>query len=126
MLSQSGCEFTEEEIAALTTRIQNAGTEVVEAKAGGGSATLSMGYAGARFCLSLVRALNGEDNVIECTYIEGPGDKARFFSQPVLLGRNGVEKVLNYGDLTAFEEAVLNGALDTLNSDISSGELFKE
>lgn len=27
---------------ALVTRIQNAGTEVVEAKAGGGSATLSM------------------------------------------------------------------------------------
>jgi len=126
LLSQSGCEFTEEETAALTTRIQNAGTEVVEAKAGGGSATLSMGYAGARFCLSLVRALNGEDNVVECTYIEGPGDKARFFAQPVLLGRNGVEKVLNYGDLTAFEEAKLDGALDTLNSDISSGELFKE
>jgi malate/lactate dehydrogenase len=28
--------------AALVSRIQNAGTEVVEAKAGGGSATLSM------------------------------------------------------------------------------------
>jgi len=126
LLSQSGCEFTEEETAALTTRIQNAGTEVVEANAGGGSATLSMGYAGARFCLSLVRALNGEDNVIECTYIEGPGDKARFFAQPVLLGRNGIAKVLNYGDLTAFEEAQLDGALDILNSDISSGELFKE
>jgi len=126
LLSQSGCEFTEEETAALTSRIQNAGTEVVKAKAGGGSATLSMGYAGARFCLSLVRALNGDDNVVECTYIEGPGDKARFFAQPVLLGRNGVEKILSYGDLTAFEEAQLDGALDTLNSDISSGELFKE
>jgi len=33
---------------------------------------------------------------------------------------------LNFGDLTAFEEAQLDGALDTLNSDISSGELFKE
>ena len=126
LLSQSGCEFTEEETAALTSRIQNAGTEVVKAKAGGGSATLSMGYAGARFCLSLVRALNGDDNVVECTYIEGPGDKARFFAQPVLLGKGGVEKVLSYGDLTSFEEAVLDGALDTLNSDISSGELFKE
>ena len=125
MLSQSGCKFTEEETAALTSRIQNAGTEVVKAKAGGGSATLSMGYAGARFCLSLVRALNGDDNVVECTYIEGHGDKARFFAQPVLLGRNGIEKILSYGDLTAFEEAQLDGALDTLNSDISSGELFK-
>ena len=125
LLSQSGCEFSEEETDALTTRIQNAGTEVVEAKAGGGSATLSMGYAGARFCLSLVRALNGEENVVECTYIEGTGDKARFFAQPVLLGRNGVEKILGYGDLTAFEKAKLDGALDTLKGDILSGELFK-
>ena len=126
LLSQSGCEFTEEETVALTKRIQNAGTEVVEAKAGGGSATLAMGYAGARFCLSLVRALNGEDNVVECTYVEGSGEKARFFAQPVLLGKGGVEKVLNYGDLTAFEESKLNDAIDTLKSDISSGELFKE
>ena len=126
LLSQSGSEFSTEETASLTERIQNAGTEVVEAKAGGGSATLSMSYAGARFCLSLVRALNGEENVVECTYIEGSGDKARFFAQPVLLGKNGVEKVLNYGDLTAFEESKLNDAIDTLKSDISSGELFKE
>ena len=35
--------FTDQEVADLTKRIQNAGTEVVEAKAGGGSATLSMG-----------------------------------------------------------------------------------
>ncbi len=39
-------EFTQEQIEQLTHRIQNAGTEVVEAKAGGGSATLSMAQAG--------------------------------------------------------------------------------
>ncbi len=44
LLSQiPGVSFTEQEAAELTKRIQNAGTEVVEAKAGGGSATLSMG-----------------------------------------------------------------------------------
>jgi len=38
LLSQvEGVEFTEQEIKDLTHRIQNAGTEVVEAKAGGGS-----------------------------------------------------------------------------------------
>jgi malate dehydrogenase len=57
LLSQiPGVSFTEQEVADLTKRIQNAGTEVVEAKAGGGSATLSMGQAAARFGLSLVRA----------------------------------------------------------------------
>ncbi|MGL5606265.1 MAG: malate dehydrogenase, partial [Plesiomonas sp.] len=46
LLSQiEGVTFSDDEIAALTKRIQNAGTEVVEAKAGGGSATLSMGQA---------------------------------------------------------------------------------
>lgn len=35
-------DFSEEEAAKMTERIQNAGTEVVEAKAGAGSATLSM------------------------------------------------------------------------------------
>ena len=39
ILSQSGFEFTEDDAASMTKRIQNAGTEVVEAKAGGGSAT---------------------------------------------------------------------------------------
>lgn len=53
LLSQvPGVSFTEQEVADLTKRIQNAGTEVVEAKAGGGSATLSMGQAAARFGLS--------------------------------------------------------------------------
>ena len=108
----------------MTKRIQNAGTEVVEAKSGGGSATLSMGQAAAKFGLSLVRALNGEKDVIECTYVEGSGELARFFAQPVLLGKNGVEKILNYGTLSDFEQTTLDDALDTLRSDIKIGEEF--
>ena len=124
LLSQSGFEFSDEDAAAMTKRIQNAGTEVVEAKAGGGSATLSMGQAAAKFGLSLVRALNGEKDVIECTYVEGSGNLARFFAQPVLLGKNGVEKILDYGDLSEFEQTTLDDALDTLRSDIKIGEEF--
>ena len=44
-------------------RIQNAGTEVVEAKAGGGSATLSMAYAAARMGEAILRGLSGESDV---------------------------------------------------------------
>ncbi|MGB0836361.1 MAG: malate dehydrogenase, partial [Psychrobium sp.] len=83
-----------------------------------------MGQAAARFGLSLVRALNGEENVVECTYVEGPGEKARFFAQPVLLGKNGVEKVLSYGEVSAFEANALEGALETLKGDITLGEEF--
>ncbi|PKE29155.1 malate dehydrogenase [Rahnella sp. AA] len=116
--------FTESEIAALTKRIQNAGTEVVEAKAGGGSATLSMGQAAARFGLSLVRALQGESHVVECSYVEGKGDHARFFAQPILLGKNGIAELIDIGKLSAFEQQSLDAMLDILRKDIELGEQF--
>ncbi|WP_341502962.1 malate dehydrogenase [Gallaecimonas sp. GXIMD4217] len=124
LLSQLGLDFSDEEIASLTHRIQNAGTEVVEAKAGGGSATLSMGQAAARFGLNLVRALSGEEGVVECAYVEGGSEHARFFAQPVRLGKKGVEEVLSYGDISAFEADALSGMLDTLKKDITIGEEF--
>ncbi|OTA20847.1 malate dehydrogenase [Xenorhabdus beddingii] len=116
--------FTDEEIEALTKRIQNAGTEVVEAKAGGGSATLSMGQAAARFGLSLIRGLQGESNVIECSYVEGDGKHARFFAQPVRLGKKGIEERLDIGKLSDFEQKSLANMLDVLNKDIELGEKF--
>jgi len=125
LLSQiPGVSFTEQEVADLTKRIQNAGTEVVEAKAGGGSATLSMGQAAARFGLSLVRALQGESNVVECAYVEGDGEYARFFSQPLLLGKNGIAEHKAIGTLSAYEQDALTGMLDTLKGDITLGEEF--
>ncbi|WP_145487660.1 malate dehydrogenase [Yersinia aleksiciae] len=125
LLSQiPGVSFTEQEVASLTKRIQNAGTEVVEAKAGGGSATLSMGQAAARFGLSLVRALQGESNVVECSYVEGDGKYARFFAQPILLGKNGVAERKNIGKLSVFEQKALESMLDVLHQDIELGEKF--
>ncbi|MDN0123955.1 malate dehydrogenase [Yersinia aleksiciae] len=125
LLSQiPGVSFTEQEVASLTKRIQNAGTEVVEAKAGGGSATLSMGQAAARFGLSLVRALQGESNVVECSYVEGDGKYARFFAQPILLGKNGVAERKDIGKLSVFEQKALESMLDVLHQDIELGEKF--
>lgn len=127
LLSQvKGVSFSEQEVIDLTKRIQNAGTEVVEAKAGGGSATLSMGQAAARFGLSLVRALQGESNVVECAYVEGEGKYARFFSQPLLLGKNGIAERRPVGELSAFEQQALEGMLETLNKDIAQGEAFMQ
>lgn len=122
LLSQvEGVTFTDEEIASLTPRIQNAGTEVVEAKAGGGSATLSMGQAAARFCLSLVAAMQGEP-VVEYTYVQVDGsDDAAFFAHPVRLGKNGVEEILPYGELSDFEEKAKQDMLDGLRGDIQMG-----
>ncbi len=124
LLSQvKGVSFSDEEVASLTTRIQNAGTEVVEAKAGGGSATLSMGQAAARFCLSLVAAMKGE-NVVEYTYVETNSDDAEYFAHPVRLGPNGVEEILPYGELSAFETAAKDSMLEGLRGDIKIGVEF--
>lgn len=125
LLSQvDSVEFSSAEVVALTDRIQNAGTEVVEAKAGGGSATLSMGQAACRFGLSLVRGLQGEANVVECAYVDGGSEHAKFFAQPVLLGKNGVEQVLPYGELSAFETQARDEMLATLIADIDLGVEF--
>lgn len=121
LLSQvKGVEFTQEEIESLTHRIQNAGTEVVEAKAGGGSATLSMGQAAARFCFSLVKGLQGEA-VTEYAYVEGDGNDAQYFAQAVRLGKNGVEEILPYGELSDFEAKAKADMLDGLKKDIQMG-----
>ena len=79
-------QLSEDEISIRTERIQNAGTEVVQAKAGGGSATLSMAYAAARFADSVIRAMNGEE-VVEFAYIpveDVHGVSVDYFSCPVL------------------------------------------
>merc|ERR1711920_640635 len=43
----AGATISKDKVAALDKRVQDAGTEVVNAKNGKGSATLSMAYAGA-------------------------------------------------------------------------------
>ncbi|CAN1777394.1 Malate dehydrogenase, glyoxysomal [Linum perenne] len=63
------CSFTQKEIDYLTDRIQNGGTEVVEAKAGTGSATLSMAYAAVKFADACLRGLRGDAGVVECAYV---------------------------------------------------------
>lgn len=82
--------FSAEEVDKLTVRIQNAGTEVVEAKAGAGSATLSMAYAGARMAESVLLGLTGEKGVEECTFVESslvPG--FQYFASKASAGRPG-------------------------------------
>jgi malate dehydrogenase len=122
LLSQvEGVEFTQQELESLTHRIQNAGTEVVEAKAGGGSATLSMGQAACRFGLSLVKALSGDKAVLEYAYVETDNSLAPFFAMPIKLGKNGLEEILDYGTVSDFEQKALDGMLDTLRKDIQLG-----
>lgn len=73
----------------LVHRIQFGGDEVVKAKDGAGSATLSMAYAGAKFADALLRGLNGEKGVVTPTFVKSPlfADQGiEYFSSNVELG----------------------------------------
>jgi malate dehydrogenase len=64
-----------DEHAALVKRVQFGGDEVVKAKDGAGSATLSMAYAGAEFAAKVLRALKGEKGIIAPSYVNLSADK---------------------------------------------------
>merc|ERR1712176_711885 len=57
-----------EQITALDKHVQDAGTDVVNAKGGKGSATLSMAYAGAKFGNAVLCGLAGIETT-ECAYV---------------------------------------------------------
>jgi len=116
--------FPGEERAKLSTRIQNAGTEVVEAKAGAGSATLSMAYAAAEFTKTMIEALNGKEGAVQCAYVRSDETEAKYFATPVLLGKDGIEKNLGMGKLIDFEVNLLKAAMPELISNIQKGEEF--
>lgn len=125
LLSQvPGVSFTEDEVKMLTPKIQEAGTAVVEAKAGGGSATLSMADAGARFTLKLVAALAGAKDIVECCYVEAKGFPTEYFATRVKLGQNGVAEILPYGKLSAFEQKALDEAVPAIQKNIQTGVEF--
>uniref|UniRef100_A0A1I8FG59 Malate dehydrogenase n=1 Tax=Macrostomum lignano TaxID=282301 RepID=A0A1I8FG59_9PLAT len=109
----------------LTTRIQNAGTEVVNAKAGAGSATLSMAFAAEKFVDSVLQAIDGKRGVIECAFVESTVTEAPYFSTPLLLGRDGVEENLGLGNLIEFEAKLLQAAMPELQQqNIAKGVKF--
>jgi malate dehydrogenase len=126
LLSQSVPPYhpTDEVRATLTKRIQNAGTEVVEAKAGAGSATLSMAYAGARMGVSILKGLSGR-RVMECGFVQSTVvDGLPFFATQIALGPNGVEEVTGTGALNAFEQQKLEELKPGLKASIDKGIKF--
>ncbi|KAI1383721.1 malate dehydrogenase-like protein [Hypoxylon trugodes] len=113
--------------AELVKRVQFGGDEVVKAKDGAGSATLSMAMAGARMAESLLRAAQGEKGVVEPSFVDSPLYKDQgidFFASKVELGPNGVEKVFPVGDIDGNEEKLLEACLGDLKKNIEKGVAF--
>merc|ERR1711865_1101013 len=118
---EAGKKVPEDQLAALDKRVQDAGTEVVNAKGGKGSATLSMAYAGARFGSAVLKGLAGEE-CVECAYVKSNVvEGMNYFSSRVTLGVGGVMQVHPLGPLSATEEARLVEAKKQLAEEIQAG-----
>jgi len=123
LLSQdaSGKKITGDQLVALDKRIQDAGTEVVNAKGGKGSATLSMAYSGARFASAVLQGLSGTE-AVECAYVESNVvEGMNFFSSKCTFGPNGVQTVHPLGPLSEHETKRLEEAKTQLKEEIQAG-----
>jgi len=129
--------ISEADIEALTHRIQFGGDEVVKAKDGAGSATLSMAQAGYEFASLIIKALKGEKGIVTPSYVNldadtNGGDEVRselatdvdFFSVRVQIGRDGVEKIFPLGKLSPYEQGLVQSALPELTQNITNGVSF--
>merc|ERR1712071_742472 len=117
--------FDADTLNALTVRIQDAGTEVVKAKDGAGSATLSMAFAAARFADNCITAQSGQP-VIEYAYVESSVTEATYFSTKLELGPDGIKQNYGLGDLTDYEQGLVAAAVPELQKTIVKGEKFVE
>ncbi|CAO0802351.1 unnamed protein product [Mucor circinelloides] len=128
LLSQTGIEFTKEELDALTHRIQFGGDEVVQAKNGTGSATLSMAYAGARMANSVLEAtVGGKKGVVEPSFVKSDvfaKEGVEYFSTNIELGPEGVEKINGLGEISDYEKELIAKAIPELKKNIVKGNDF--
>ncbi|RXW20136.1 hypothetical protein EST38_g5710 [Candolleomyces aberdarensis] len=141
LLSQSShplpSGFAKDNLDALVNRIQFGGDEVVKAKSGAGSATLSMAYAGAEFAAKVIRAVKGEKGIIAPTYVnlaadaqggaaltKELGQELAYFSANVELGTEGVAKINPLGTITDAESALIKAAIPELAKNIDTGVNF--
>jgi malate dehydrogenase len=114
-----------DKIPDLDKHVQDAGTDVVNAKNGKGSATLSMAYAGARLGKAVLAGLAGARRT-ECAYCKSEVTDLPYFAQKVVFGKEGIMKVLPIGDLSEYEQKRLEEAKVQLKGEIQSGLDYAE
>ncbi|KAK7014207.1 malate dehydrogenase [Favolaschia claudopus] len=141
LLSQSShplpSDLASDKFDALVKRIQFGGDEVVKAKDGAGSATLSMAYAGFEFANKIIRAINGEKGIVAPSFVALKADAAgaaeltkelgaelEFFSSNVELGPEGVVKIHPLGKITSAETELVKAAIPELQTNIKTGVTY--
>jgi len=118
--------YPADKLEQMDKRVQDAGTEVVNAKNGKGSATLSMAYAGARLGKAVLAGLSGE-KVEEYAYVGSSITELPYFASKVVFGKKGVEKVLPLPDnLSDYEKTRLEALKLQLKGEIEAGLKYAE
>jgi len=118
----AGQKIPADKIAEMDKKVQDAGTEVVNAKGGKGSATLSMAYAGARFGSAVLKGLSGAEDVVECAYVMSDVvPECPYFSSKVAFGKDGVSKLYPVGTLSEHETTRMAEAVAQLKDEIAAG-----
>ncbi|MCJ1260233.1 hypothetical protein MMC22_000092 [Lobaria immixta] len=136
-LAKPRVEIPAAKLGPLIKRVQFGGDEVVQAKNGTGSATLSMAYAGFRFAEKLIKASKGEKGIVEPTFVYLPGVPGgkeivkeigvEYFSVPIELGPSGAEKATNpLPNIDADEKQLLEACKTGLKGNIEKGVEFAQ
>ncbi|RSL52633.1 hypothetical protein CEP53_008031 [Fusarium sp. AF-6] len=132
--SQPSVELSQEQIEAITHRVQFGGDEIVKAKAGAGSATTCMAYAGFRFAQAIIKASQGQSGIVEPAYVYLPGITGGeaiagelgvdYFALPVSFGPSGATSVHPIGSLSDYEAGLLKVAVEELRGNVRKGVEF--
>ncbi|KAF4670955.1 hypothetical protein FOL47_001753 [Perkinsus chesapeaki] len=107
-------------IESLDQHVQTAVTEVVDALAGAGSASLSMAYSAAELVDVVIRGLKGQ-NTSACAYVNWPYQGCDFFAQVTDFGTDGIEGVHNIDNLSPFEEKRMTETVEKVKEDVKKG-----
>merc|ERR1712241_1238666 len=111
------------DVPALDKHVQDAGTDVVAAKNGKGSATLSMAFAGARLAKAVLSGLSGTP-AKECAYIK-TGGETTYFATVVEFGKDGVSSWEELpANLSDHEKQRLEALKPVLKEEVEAGIEF--
>ncbi len=83
-----------------------------------------MAYAGFVFTENVLKALSGEEGIVQCAYVESELTDAKYFASPCKFGKNGIEDVMGFGELSAYEKQWFDKMLPDLQKQIQKGEDF--
>jgi len=123
---KEAASIDKEKIPELDKHVQDAGTDVVNAKNGKGSATLSMAYAGARLGKAVLSGLAGR-RTVECAYVASDIEEGfPYFTSKVVFGDTGVVKVLPVGEMNEHEKTRMEECKAALKAEIETGMKYAE